>query len=780
MAQEKGFYKAKNLDVTIKEYRHGIDVVHEVVSNQSQFGLGRSSLLINHTQGVPIVALSAIFQHSPFVLISTDPSIKSPRDLYNKRVMITKDAFTSASIVAMLRSQGITEKDIILQKHSFHLQDLIDGKTDAMACYSSNEPYFLEKKGIPFTIFDPKKYGFEFYGEILYTSKDFLKENPETVKNFRQASLEGWEYAFKHIEETAKIIYAKYNTQHKSLDSLIFEGHTLKKLAYTNSPALGTIEPNRLKEISKVYKLSQLQKKDIDYDQFLDPFHSLKKSIYIGVLAKRGSAVALRRWEIFANYLNQELPTYDFKIVPLNFNEIESSVKRKEIDFLITNTMNYVQMEYLYGISRIAALKNESDKASLGLTKFGSVIFTKSDNTHINTLFQLRGHTFGAVDPASFGGWVMAQKELKNSGLDKDSLHVKFYGTHDATVRAVLNKEVDAGTVRTDTLEQMAKEGAISLQNIKVLAPKHYLDFPYLVSTDLYPEWPFSKLAHTSDSLSNKVLSVLLKQPAALALDEEDLFSWTIPLDYSKVHMVLKELNIYPYDVADFTLKEVYQKYQTWILIFFIFLAAVLMRLLYIKHTNYSLEQEVMHRTQELTKANLQLKELANTDELTGISNRRDLLSKLNQAISLAHRYNAPLSLLSLDIDFFKKINDTYGHDVGDMVLKHFVKIVSKTIRTNDYFGRMGGEEFAIILNNTSFEDALVVAEKIRQAVSDEIYHTQEGTPLPLTISIGMSMLLESDSKAEIIKRSDIALYQAKELGRNRVKVDESLSDPSI
>jgi diguanylate cyclase (GGDEF)-like protein len=296
------------------------------------------------------------------------------------------------------------------------------------------------------------------------------------------------------------------------------------------------------------------------------------------------------------------------------------------------------------------------------------------------------------------------------------------------------------------------------------------------VSTELYPEWPFAKLAHTPDTLANKVLSALLRQPATSDASSTGLFNWTIPSDYSKVHMVLKDLSIYPYDKSDFTFEEVYKKYQTWISVGLIFFTIILAILLYIQYTNRRLEKEVRFRTQEISAANRKLRELASIDDLTGISNRRDFLEKLDHAINLAKRYHAPLALFSMDIDFFKKVNDTYGHDVGDAVLKHFVNVVKNTIRISDYFGRMGGEEFAVALSNTSYKDALVVAEKMRKSVQDSPYILLEGSPLNLTVSIGMTMLMEVDTRQEIIKRSDIALYQAKERGRNQVVIDETLA----
>lgn len=144
--------------------------------------------------------------------------------------MITPDAAFSASLLAMLSANGLNKNDFISQSHSFKLDDLISGNTDAMASYLSNEPIILEDKAIKYKIFKPKNYGFNFYSDILFTSNKFIKNNPKLTKDFYEASLKGWEYAFEHKAETAEIIYKKYNTQNKSYIHLIKEGEIFREI----------------------------------------------------------------------------------------------------------------------------------------------------------------------------------------------------------------------------------------------------------------------------------------------------------------------------------------------------------------------------------------------------------------------------------------------------------------------------------------------------------------------------------------------------------------------
>ena len=219
IAKEKGYYSDNNLDVNIKEFNYNINLLENVLENDNTYSVGKSSLIIDRLQGHKIVLLNAIYQNSPMVLLSLKKSnIKSINDFKSKKIMLTSDARSAASINSMIKSEGIKTNEINFIPHSFKLDDLISGKTDLMGSYLSNEPYILKNKGIEYDIFNPKDYGFDFYGGILFTSQKELKNNPIRVKKFTEATLKGWAYAFENIEETAKLIYNKYNTQNKSLE----------------------------------------------------------------------------------------------------------------------------------------------------------------------------------------------------------------------------------------------------------------------------------------------------------------------------------------------------------------------------------------------------------------------------------------------------------------------------------------------------------------------------------------------------------------------------------
>ncbi len=170
-------------------------------------------------------------------------------------------------------------------------------------------------------------------------------------------------------------------------------------------------------------------------------------------------------------------------------------------------------------------------------------------------------------------------------------------------------------------------------------------------------------------------------------------------------------------------------------------------------------------------KANQEeLERLANLDSLTGLYNRRVILHRLNERIKYTRRYGDELSLIMLDIDHFKKVNDQYGHLIGDGVLEEIAVSVQRSIRDTDVVGRYGGEEFIIILLKTGLSSALDVAERVRKAIEAAEMKDSEGNVFSVTVSEGVSSYKPAEDERSLISRVDDALYRAKENGRNRVE----------
>jgi diguanylate cyclase (GGDEF)-like protein len=161
--------------------------------------------------------------------------------------------------------------------------------------------------------------------------------------------------------------------------------------------------------------------------------------------------------------------------------------------------------------------------------------------------------------------------------------------------------------------------------------------------------------------------------------------------------------------------------------------------------------------------------EMSMTDALTGLLNRYGLQRALQRELAEARRYTRPLSCLLLDIDYFKTVNDTYGHAAGDTALVQAARVLSESVRGSDVVCRYGGEEFLVLAPETPLEGALALAEKIRLTVSSRLFGDGERT-FPLTVSVGVAGLDGGESGNDMIARADEALYQAKQTGRNRIE----------
>jgi len=207
MALEKGFYRQESLNVELRQRNPDIPVVDQVVSGEAHYGIADSSLVAAYANGQPIVAIAAIMQHDPLVFISKKTSsIISPYEMLGKRVMYDDRGGNEAPLVALLTDQGIGKKSFIHVPHSFNNDDLEYNRIDVMPAYLSDQPFYFKQKGIDINIINPLSYGLDFYGDILFTSKNEALNHPERVEKINRATIKGWNYAMAHVNETIKLI----------------------------------------------------------------------------------------------------------------------------------------------------------------------------------------------------------------------------------------------------------------------------------------------------------------------------------------------------------------------------------------------------------------------------------------------------------------------------------------------------------------------------------------------------------------------------------------------
>lgn len=390
-----------------------------------------------------------------------------------------------------------------------------------------------------------------------------------------------------------------------------------------------------------------------------------EETVKIGVLAKRSFEVTFKRWNATAEYLSERIPGKKFEIIPLPFEAVLTSVAQKQVDFILANSGFYVELEANYGVQRITTLVN---KHIAGVTQkeFGGVIFSHIDNKErFKDIYSLKGASFAAVNEKSLGGWQMAWRELLEHDIDKnrDFKSFTFTGTHDKTVYAVLNKEIEVGTVRTDTLERMALENKIDLSKVHIINPQDYEGFPFMISTKLYPEWPFAKLKHTSDALSKQVAVALMQiQPTDKASTDAKIDGWGTPLNYQTVHECFKVLQIPPYFHA-IKFKDVIYKYRYWILFYLFGAIAGISMLIY---------QLRLTRHLKLTQ-----NELVQTEKMAA-------LGRLVAGIS--HEINTPIGIGVTAASHLKQEVEGFNKDYKNETLTQssFESFISTAVQSSD------------------------------------------------------------------------------------------------
>ncbi len=270
-ALKNNYFKDAGLNVKLIEGESNIDIVDRIVKGQVEYAVSSSEIITDFIAGKPLCVIAVIFQHSPYILLtSTKSNIKSPTDLVGKKIMATsKQGWTE--IKATFLKEGIDPTLLKLKEHVWDLNYLVNGKADALSGYISFEPYMLNKMGIPYNIINPVDYGVDFYGDLLFSTQDYIKNNNTQVDNIKSAIIKGWEYAFAHQEEMADYILTLPGVEERGItkEILLQEAAAIYKLAEPNLISVGHMNPGRWQTILNTYKQLGLSPQNATIDGFI-------------------------------------------------------------------------------------------------------------------------------------------------------------------------------------------------------------------------------------------------------------------------------------------------------------------------------------------------------------------------------------------------------------------------------------------------------------------------------------------------------------------------------
>lgn len=309
-ALKKGFYSEAGIEVEIVEGRPDVSPSTPVLNGQAQFGISNSSLVIERSQGKPVVALAAIFQHSPYVLLTRQgPDLQSIHDLPGKKLMLEEHA---DELLTYLHYERIPKESLVTVRHTGRVEDVAAGLADALTAYSTLEPYLMRQRGIPYHIFNPRSSGIDFYGDLLFTTEDMIKRDPHLVSAFREASIRGWRYALDHPQEIIDLILSDYAP---GLDRglLEFEAKETRPLIVPDIVDVGYMYEGRWRNIADGFAAAGLMPLDFSLKGFIYLSDAkLDMSLYYKTLAGAGAiiligGIILLRFQMLNSHLKREI-----------------------------------------------------------------------------------------------------------------------------------------------------------------------------------------------------------------------------------------------------------------------------------------------------------------------------------------------------------------------------------------------------------------------------------------------------------------------------------------
>ncbi len=769
MALEKGYYRDAGLNVRLLEAGPHTDPVAEVISGAAQFGIGSSELLLSR-QTDPVVALAPIYQHSPFELLVRADRASNLHELVGQPIMLEAG---SAEILALFLKEGVEPDELTIFPHSLGIDALLQNEVAAMSAYSTTEPYLLRQAGLDYNEFSARAGGIDFYGDILFTSESELKSNPERTRAFLAASLKGWHDAMAHIDESIELIMAKYNSQDRTRAHYRFEAEESRRLMQPDLVAIGHVNPGRWRHIADTYAALGMLPEHFPLDGFLyevksprlDPglvaalTFALAAALTLALLSWRVHGLNLRlRGEIARRArLNQELAESEalhrlltensgdviwmLDLASQRFDYVSPSVERLR-GFTPEEVIAQPMEDALTPESaeKVEALMRETIERLLAGDTEAVYVTTEVDQPHRD----------GRIVPTEVVTTYLmdeAGHPVKLLGITRDISQRKALESELRTRLAAIEAAADA-IVITDTRGHLlyvnpafTRQTGYDLESVKGR-------YPRILNSGKQSGAFYAQLWQTV--LAGRIWrGELINRRKNGELYEEEMTMSPVKNDQGKIEcFVAVKRDISGQRAMERALQA----------------------------ANRELQQNLnkISRLQEI------LAEQAVRDPLTGLYNRRYLDETLAREFARAEREGYPLAVAMIDVDFFKRINDTWGHPAGDEILKVLAQCLRAGVREGDIVCRYGGEEFLLLLPRITLEIAFQRAERLRRDFADSELAWVE-TRIRATLSIGLASFPDHAQNAKaLIEQADAALYRAKRSGRNRTEIASTAASGAI
>ena len=468
-AKEKGFYDEVGLNVEIRQRDLKYNNIDEVINGNAQYGVADSILILYRLKQQPVVIVSPIFQHSPSVFISLKKSnISSVYELNNKDILFYPNDTDGFSLLAMIKKFDL-DVNLVRERYKDDYMRLINNEVDVMPAYIANEPFLFKEKGYDVNIINPTNYGFDMYGDMLFTNEDEAKNNPIRVEKFKEATLKGWKYALENKEEIIQLINEKYSKE-KSIEHLRYEANAIDSLINKDVTPLGYLDQGRIRYISEMYEYYGLTESKIDLNDFL-----------FDEISKKDKKLSLSDEEI--KYLKDNpilkvhnfdsLPPYNFtlnnypkgfvidyiqlvgKVLGVKIEFIQNKSLKESFDMLENN-----QLDILPNIAISDERKKTIDFTNYSLVNF-QISLGVNKQSDIKSLSDLKNKKVSVVE-----------NSFLEDILKKEYPSIILYKTKNTeeAIEAVASNKADAVIHNLSTIEYLINKNWLS--NLKTIVLK--------------------------------------------------------------------------------------------------------------------------------------------------------------------------------------------------------------------------------------------------------------------------------------------------------------------
>lgn len=625
---------------------------------------------------------------------------------------------------------------MLRMKEGSTYKDLLNNKADLIAGYLSNEAFYFKELGVDINIINPANYGFDLYGDMLFTSTNEATNNPQRVQKFKQATIKGWQYALEHKEEIAQLIKNKY-ASNKSIEHLMYEANALEQIIQHRVIPIGTIDKGRVEFNLAIYEKHGLIKNSVPISDYIFE-----------------SSATNEKYKVF---LNEEENSYlkEKKVIKMCIDPDWMPLEKSDNGKHIGMSADYIAImqEYIGIPIEMVDAKSWAESLQYGKERkcdiFSLVMSTKERESYLDfTKPYLKTPFVLVTNLEELFVSDFSKIADKKIGIVKDYAYAEIIKEKYTNIELV---EVPNITVGLEMVLQGELYGFIdALATAGYQVQKNYLG--QLKITGKFDDtWNLGIATRNDEPILKNIFDKAIDLIPSNKKDEI-LNRWT-SVNYTK----------------DINYTVLLQWLSGVVGVFSIILIAIVF-------VNRKLRAEI--NTRKVTEQRLQeyvelVEKISITDALTTLYNRRHFNEMFPKLINSAKREKQNICFAIMDIDYFKQYNDAYGHLAGDEALKNVAKTMKGCmLRGDDYCFRLGGEEFGILFKGSTIEEATKFIDTIKTSIENlNIEHKYNVASSHLTASFG---LVVKDARSiqnseSLYKEADELLYKAKEQGRNKL-----------